>query len=130
MYQSISVSVHTYSSVSVHKYISCFCSLPTPMTISSGESSMFPLVVRQPGSPSIWPAVQSRGLSTTPGVIMGCVCGCNWRDDACRVFKYYRGDLVVMNVILCRLFVNMILAKGDLFVLSRARVHQVSLQSC
>ena len=30
---------------------------------------MFPLVVHQPASPSIWPAVQSlrRGLSTNPG---------------------------------------------------------------
>ena len=36
---------------------------------------MFPFVLHQPASPSIWPAVQSlrRGLSTNPGVTMACV---------------------------------------------------------
>ena len=36
------------------------------MALASGGSPMFPLVVHQPASPSIWPAVQSlrRGLST------------------------------------------------------------------
>ena len=36
---------------------------------------MFPLVVHQPASPSIWPAVQSlrQGLSTNPGVTTWCV---------------------------------------------------------
>ena len=29
------------------------------MTLASGGSPMFPLVVHQPASPSIWPAVQS-----------------------------------------------------------------------
>ena len=45
------------------------CCLPTPMTLASGGSPMFPLVVHQPASPSIWPAVQSlrRGLSTNQG---------------------------------------------------------------
>ena len=59
-------------------YLLCCC-LPTPMTLASGGSPMFPLVVHQPASPSIWPAVQSlrRGLSTNPGVTMWCVCGCN-----------------------------------------------------
>ena len=58
--------------------ISCCC-LPTPMTLASGGSLMFPLVVHQPASPSIWPAVQSlrRGLSTNPGAPMWCVCGCS-----------------------------------------------------
>ena len=47
---------------------SCCC-LPTPMTLASGGSPIFPLVVHQPASPSIWPAVQSlqRGLSTNSG---------------------------------------------------------------
>ena len=55
------------------------CCLPTPMTLASGGSPMFPLVVHQPASLSIWPAVQSlrRGLSTNPGVTMWCVCGCS-----------------------------------------------------
>ena len=45
------------------------CCLPTLMTLASGGSPMFPLVVHQPASPSIWSAVQSlrRGLSTNPG---------------------------------------------------------------
>ena len=30
------------------------CCLPTPMTLASGGSPMFPLVVHQPASPSIW----------------------------------------------------------------------------
>ena len=57
----------------------CCCCLPTPMTIASGGSPMFPLVVHQPAFPSIWPAMQSlrRGLSSNPGVTMGCVCGCS-----------------------------------------------------
>ena len=57
---------------------SCCC-LPTPMTLASGGSPMFPLVVHQPASPSIWPAVRSlrRGLSTNPGATMWCVCGCS-----------------------------------------------------
>ena len=57
----------------------CCCCLPTPMTLASGGSPMFPLVVHQPASPSIWPAVQSlrRGLSTNPGATMWCVCGCS-----------------------------------------------------
>ena len=57
----------------------CCCCLPTPMALASGGSPMFPLVVHQPASPSIWPAVQSlrRGLSTNPGATMWCVCGCS-----------------------------------------------------
>ena len=58
--------------------ISCCC-LPTPMTLASGGSPMFSLVVHQPASPSIWPAVQSlrRGLSTNPGARMWCIYGCS-----------------------------------------------------
>ena len=60
------------------KHSTCCC-LPTPMALASGGSPMFPLVVHQPASPSIWPAVQSlrRGLSTNPGATMWCVCGCS-----------------------------------------------------
>ena len=45
------------------------CCLPTPMTLASGGSPMFPLVVHQPASPSIWPAVQSlrRGVHKSRG---------------------------------------------------------------
>ena len=59
--------------------LSCCCCLPTSMALASGGSPMFPLVVHQPASPSIWPAVQSlrRGLSTNPGATMWCVCGCS-----------------------------------------------------
>ena len=57
----------------------CCCCLPTPMTFASGETPMFPLVVHQPASPSIWPAVQSlrRALSINPEVTIWCVCGCS-----------------------------------------------------
>ena len=65
-----------------HFLLDCYsicCCLPTPMTLASGGSPMFPLVVHQPASPSIWSAVQSlrRGLSTNPGATMWCVCGCS-----------------------------------------------------
>ena len=71
---------------------------------------MFPLVLHQPASPSICPAVQSlrRGLSTNPGVTMWCVCGSSWRDDVCRVCECSRGSIVVMDVIWRRLCVNII----------------------
>ena len=64
----------TYGSVAGGRC--CCCCLPTPMALASGGSPMFPLVVHQPASPSIWPAVQSlrRGLSTNPGATMWCVC--------------------------------------------------------
>ena len=89
------------------------------MTLASGWSPMFPLVVHQPASPSIWPAVQSprRGLSTYPGVTMWCVCGCSYREDVCRVC----GDVCVLASTLCKYD----LRKGDLFVLSWARVRRV-----
>ena len=47
------------------------------MALASGGSPMFPLVVHQPASPSIWPAVQSlrRGLSTNPGRQCGAYVG-------------------------------------------------------
>ena len=80
------------------------------MALASGGSPMFPLVVHQPASPSIWPAVQSlrRGLSTNPGATMWCVCGCSWRDEVCRVCGCYRGGIVVMDVFWRRLCVSMI----------------------
>ena len=55
------------------------CCLPTPMTLASGWSPMFPLVVHHSTSPSILPAVPSLqwGLSTNPEVTMWCVCGCS-----------------------------------------------------
>ena len=40
-----------------YNWVSCCCCLPTPMTLASGGSPMFPLVIHQPASPSIWPAV-------------------------------------------------------------------------
>ena len=57
-------------------HYSCCCCLPTPLTLASGGSRIIPLLVHQPASPSIWPAVPSlqRGLSTNPWVTMSCVC--------------------------------------------------------
>ena len=81
------------------RHCSAFVLLSThPMTLASGGGSpMFPLVVHQPASPSIWPAVQSllRGLSTNPGVTMWCVCGSSWRDYVCRVRECYVGLCVL-----------------------------------
>ena len=81
--------------------------LPLPLLVGG---PMFPLVVHQPASPSIWSAVQSlrRGLSTNPGVTMWCVCRCSWRYDVCRVCRCYRGGIVVMDVFWRRLCVSMI----------------------
>ena len=47
------------------------------MALASGGSPMFPLVVHQPASPSIWPAVQSlrRGLSQIQGRQCGAYVG-------------------------------------------------------
>ena len=80
------------------------------MTLASGGSPIFPLVVHDPASSSIWPAVQShpRGMSTNPGVIMWCACGSSRRDDVCRVCEGYREGTVVMDVTRRRLCANMI----------------------
>ena len=68
--------ITSFTRVSLPLSMYC-CYLPTSMTLASGGSPMFPLVVHQPPSPSIWPAVQSlrQGLSTNPGVTMWYVCG-------------------------------------------------------
>ena len=52
---------------------------PTPMTLASGGSPIFPLVVYPSASPSIWPAVLSfrQGMFTNIGATMWCVCGCS-----------------------------------------------------
>ena len=79
----------------------CCCCLPTPLTLVSGVSPIFLLVVHQPASPFICPAVPSlqRGLSANPGVTMCCVCGCSLRDDVCCVCECYKRGIVVMDVI-------------------------------
>ena len=51
-------SSHFVFKSSSHVILESCCCLPTPMTIASGGSPMFPHVVHQPASPSIWPAVQ------------------------------------------------------------------------
>ena len=77
----LNIALASISSKKLHPVspLICCCCLPTPMTLASGGSPMFPLVVHQPASPSIWPAMQSlrRGLSTNPGATMWCVCGCS-----------------------------------------------------
>ena len=119
-----------------NKHISSCCCLPTPMALASGGSPMFPLVVHQPASPSIWPAVQSlrRGLSTNPGATMWCVCGCSWRDDVCRVCGCYRGGIVVMDVFWRRLCVSMIWGREICLFWAGQGCDEwggeVSLQSC
>ena len=71
------------------------------MALSSGGSPMFPLVVHQPASPSIWPEVQS--LRRVCPQIQGRQCGayvgaveemmCVMCVGGC-----YRGGIVVMDV--------------------------------
>ena len=72
MIMYVFITIHVEFGDILKWYISCCCCLPTPMALASGGSPMFPLVVHQPASLSIWPAVQSlrRGLSTNPGATM------------------------------------------------------------
>ena len=71
---------------------------------------MFPLVIHQPASPAIWPAVQSlrRGLSTNSGVTMGCLYVCAVEDMMCVVCVDVTEGIVVMDVFWRRLCVSMI----------------------
>ena len=66
------------------------------MTLASGGSPIFPLVIHQPASPSIWPAVHSlrQGMSTNIFDLASTLC-------------------------------NHTLRKGGLFVMSCARVRRV-----
>ena len=48
--------IKVVSNLDLTDFLLCCC-LPTPMTLASGGSPMFPLVVHKPASPSIWPAV-------------------------------------------------------------------------
>ena len=91
------------------------------MTLTSGGSPMFPLVVHQPASPSIWPAVQSlrRGLYRGDNVVRmweqlkrRCV-SCVWMLQ-----RWHSGDGCILASTLCKYD----LRKGDMFVLSWARV--------
>ena len=68
-----------WTSLNLMNFFSCAVSscLPTPLTLPSGESPIFPLEVNQPAFSSIRLAVPSlqRALSTSPGVTTWCVCG-------------------------------------------------------
>ena len=76
------------------KHVTCPAP-PIPMTIASGGSPIFPLVVPQPASPSIWPAVQSlrRGLST--------------RDNRCTVYTCILAECKTQNEIVGSAYNNM-----------------------
>ena len=96
------------------------------MTLASGGSPMFPLVVHQPASPSIWPAVQS--LRRVCPQIQGRQCGAYVgavEEMMCVVCVMLQrgnsGDGCVLASTLCKYD----LRKGDLFVLSWARVRRV-----
>ena len=109
------------------KYKLCICWLPTPMTLAGGDSPIFPLVVHQPASPSIWLAVQSlrRDLSTNPGgdnVMRMWVQLNRWCVSCVWVLQRgHSGDGCDLASTLCKYD----LRKGDLFVLSLARVRQL-----
>ena len=99
---------------------------------------MFPLVVHQPASPSIWPAVPSlrRGLSTNPVDTPWCVCGevqemmCVVCESATLGMAWDSGDACDLSSTLCKY--NM--RKGDLFFLRWAMIlrleGEVSLERC
>ena len=60
------------------------------MTLASGGGgvAIFPLVVHEPASPSIWPAITLAGsLHKSRG------------DNVVRVCECYRGEIVVIDVI-------------------------------
>ena len=84
------------------------------MALASGGSPMFPLVVHQPASPSIWPAVQSlrRGLSTIQGRQFGAYVGAV-EEMMCVVCgmlqRGHSGDGCVLASTLCKYD----LRKGD-----------------
>ena len=84
---------------------------------------MFPMAFHQP---STWPAVQSlrRGLSTNPGATCGAYVGAV-EEMMCvvcvDVTEGHSGDGCVLASTLCKYD----LRKGDLFVLSWARVRRV-----
>ena len=96
------------------------------MTLARGGSPMFPLLVHQPASPSIWPAVQSlrRGLSTTPGLTMWCLWGAV-EEMMCvvcvSVTEGHCGNRCDLASTLCKYD----LRNGDLFVLSWSRVRRM-----
>ena len=50
---------------------SCCC-LPTPLTLASGGSPIFPLEVHQPASLSIWPHVPNNMIKFRANYIRGC----------------------------------------------------------
>ena len=79
--RQLSVVILLMSSPSQLSLVLCCCCLPTPLTLASEGSPIFPLLVHQPVSPSIWPAVPSlrRDVSTNPVVTTWCVCECSWR---------------------------------------------------
>ena len=68
-----------YTAVCNRRDISTACML---WRLESG-SPIFPPVVNQPCSSSIWPAVPSlrKGLLINQVVTTWCVCGCSWRDE-------------------------------------------------
>ena len=103
---------------------SCWC-LHTSLTLVSGGSPMIPLVVHQPAYPSIWPAAASfqQDLTTNPVVTTWCVqlkLVCVWMLQ-----RGHSGDRCVLASTLCKYD----LRKGDLFVLSWARVQRMMRRS-
>ena len=84
---SVENSVEKHISARINNARNSYCSLRniwksnvnSLKTKVRGGSPIFPLVVHQTSSASIWPAVQlhRRGLSRNPGVTIWCVCGHN-----------------------------------------------------
>ena len=90
------------------------------MTLANGGSLMFLLVVHQPASPSIWPAVQS--LRRGDNVVRMWMQLKRWCVSYVWMLQRgHSGDGCVLASTLCKYD----LRKGDLFVLSWARVRWV-----
>ena len=97
--------------------LSCCCCLPTPMTLASGGSSMFMLVVHQPASLASSAVTPAGSVHKSRG------------DNVVRMWmqlKRWCGSCVwMLQRGLASTLCKYDLRKGDLFVLSWARVRQV-----
>ena len=98
-------------------YMECCCCLPTTMTLASGGSLIFPLVVHQPASPCIWPAVQS--LRWVRPQIQGWQCGTYGGAVEEMVWVLQRGNRLCVSMIWGRVIYLFI------YLLSWARVQWV-----
>ena len=99
----------------MHFFLYVCCCLPTPLTLVCGVSPIIPLLVQQPAYPSITPARSVHKSRGDNGVCMWVQLKrwCVWVLQ-----RGHSGDMCDLALTLCKYD----LRKGDLFVLSCARV--------